>query len=443
MKRIFTIIIVLISISLLGIIYIQFNWITNVVKVKEEQYGEKVKMALQRAGQKILNTNNEINASQILKDFQFNLLQDNNGRKNFLSNLTGNQIAEIIRKSFQELNVNVPKFEFSVSSNVNDGTFFKPEVHSIGFNKLREKGEEGIQYPIIPESGSVFESLVSDGNIWVIIPNSKITLLKEMSWMIAGALLFTIIIISAFYLTVRTMLKQKKISEIKSDFINNMTHEFKTPIATISLAVDALKNEKVIGNVEKTNYFTGVIKEENKRMNKQVESILQAALLDKQELQLNLRNLHVNEIVQNAYDHFKIMLEQNNGTAELILNANPDTIKADEVHITNLVRNLMDNAIKYSKPDLPVHLKITTSCNKKVIQFQIEDNGIGMNKETSSRVFEKFYRAHTGNVHNVKGFGLGLTYVKAVVDAHEGKIKVDSTLGKGSTFIVELPLITT
>ncbi len=443
MKRIFTIIIVLISISLLGIIYIQFNWITNVVKVKEEQYGEKVKMALQRAGQKILNTNNEINASQILKDFQFNLLQDGNGRKNFLSNLTGNQIADIIKKSFQEVNVNVPKFEFSVSSNVNDGTFFKPEVHSVGFNKLREKGEEGIQYPIIPESGSVFESLVSDGNIWVIIPNSKITLLKEMSWMIAGALLFTIIIISAFYLTVRTMLKQKKISEIKSDFINNMTHEFKTPIATISLAVDALKNEKVIGNVEKTNYFTGVIKEENKRMNKQVESILQAALLDKQELQLNLKNLHINDIVQNAYDHFKIMLEQSNGTAELILKANPDTIKADEVHITNLVRNLMDNAIKYSKPDVPVHLKITTTSTKKAIQFQIEDNGIGMNKETSIRVFEKFYRAHTGNVHNVKGFGLGLTYVKAVVDAHEGKIKVDSTLGKGSVFTVEFPVSTT
>jgi two-component system, OmpR family, phosphate regulon sensor histidine kinase PhoR len=442
MKRIFTIIIVLISISLLGIIYIQFNWITNVVKVKQEQYEGNVATALRKAGQKILSANNEYNTTQILKDFQFNILQDGSSRKNFLANLSGNQIADFIKKSFKEMNLKVPKFEFSVSSNADNGSFLKPEVHSIGFYSLKDKGEMEVNIGIVPESGSIYESLVSDGSIWVIIPNSKITLLKEMSWMIAGALLFTVIIISAFYLTVRTMLKQKKISEIKSDFINNMTHEFKTPIATISLAVDALKNEKVIGNIDKTNYFTGVIKEENKRMNKQVESILQAALLDKQELQLNLRQLHLNDIVQNAYDHFKIMLEQNNGTAEIILNANPDTIKADEVHITNLVRNLMDNAIKYGKPDLPVHLKITTSCNKKTIQFQIEDNGIGMNKETVNRVFEKFYRAHTGNVHNVKGFGLGLTYVKAVVDAHLGKIRVESTLGKGSIFIVELPLIT-
>jgi two-component system, OmpR family, phosphate regulon sensor histidine kinase PhoR len=236
------------------------------------------------------------------------------------------------------------------------------------------------------------------------------------------------------------MLKQKKISEIKSDFINNMTHEFKTPIATISLAVDALKNEKVVGNMEKTNYFTGIIKDENRRMNKQVESILQAALLDKQELQLNIKPLHVNALVQNGFEHFKIMLEQNNGTADVQLNAKYDVITGDEVHINNLVRNLMDNAIKYAKSDTPLHIRISTSNTKKSLFIYIEDNGIGMTKETVNRIFEKFFRAHTGNVHNVKGFGLGLTYVKAIIDAHKGRIKVESTLGKGSIFTIELPL---
>jgi two-component system phosphate regulon sensor histidine kinase PhoR len=175
-------------------------------------------------------------------------------------------------------------------------------------------------------------------------------------------------------------------------------------------------------------------------MNKQVESILQAALLDKQELQLNLKRLHLNQIVENAFSYFKIILEQQNGTADIQLKASNDSILGDEVHITNLVRNLLDNAIKYCKPDTAPHLRISTVNTKSHIQLFVEDNGIGMSKETTTRIFEKFYRAHTGNVHNVKGFGLGLTYVKAIVDAHKGKIKVDSVFGKGSVFTIELPI---
>ena len=261
-----------------------------------------------------------------------------------------------------------------------------------------------------------------------------------MSWVISGSILITLVICTAFFITVRTMLRQKKLSEIKSDFINNMTHEFKTPLATISLAVDALKNEKVWRSREKMDYFSSIIKDENKRMNKQVETILQAALLDKQEVQLNMKPQHVHEVIVRVIDNFRLQMEDRRGKADLDLAAANDLIEADEVHFTNLISNLVDNAIKYSK-DSGLQINICTQNTGNSIRIKIEDNGIGMSKETVNRIFEKFYRAHTGNVHNVKGFGLGLSYVKAMVDAQRGKIKVESTPGRGTTFTIEFPLL--
>jgi two-component system phosphate regulon sensor histidine kinase PhoR len=217
-----------------------------------------------------------------------------------------------------------------------------------------------------------------------------------------------------------------------------MTHEFKTPLATISLAVDALKNEKVIGNKEKTDYFTGIIKEENIRMNKQVETILQASLLEKNEVQVNLKKLSAHEFIEDAVNNITLPLEQKNGMLDVHLDAILDYVMIDEVHFTNIVNNLLDNAMKYSKDEPKITL--TTFNNGNHFKIRIEDNGIGMNKETLSRIFEKFYRAHTGNVHNVKGFGLGLSYVKTMVEAHLGTIKAESTLGKGSTFTLSFPL---
>jgi two-component system phosphate regulon sensor histidine kinase PhoR len=185
---------------------------------------------------------------------------------------------------------------------------------------------------------------------------------------------------TAFYLTVRTMLRQKKLSEIKNDFINNMTHEFKTPLATISLAVDALRNEKVVSDKAKMNYFSTIIKEENKRMNRQVETILKAALMDKQEVQLLLRPLHAHQLIKDVVENFTLQLEEKNGKAEVLLNAENDFIDADEVHFSNLIINLIDNAIKYSKEDQPPVIRITTQSTPKSIVIVIEDNGIGMNR---------------------------------------------------------------
>jgi two-component system phosphate regulon sensor histidine kinase PhoR len=188
------------------------------------------------------------------------------------------------------------------------------------------------------------------------------------------------------------------------------------------------------------SYFSSIIKEENQRMNRQVETILKASQLEKQEVELNLKPVHVHEIIKDVVDNFTLQLGEKKGVVELVLEAENDLIDADEVHLSNLVNNMVDNAVKYSKENVPPHIKLTTQTIGKKFVLRIEDNGIGMNRETLKRIFERFYRAHTGNIHNVKGFGLGLSYVKTIVEAHDGDIKAESTLGKGSTFTIELPL---
>jgi two-component system phosphate regulon sensor histidine kinase PhoR len=194
----------------------------------------------------------------------------------------------------------------------------------------------------------------------------------------------------------------------------------------------------VIHDDTKVRYYGGMIKEENKRMNKQVETILQSARLERQDVKLNLQKLNVHEVIHKVSDNLILQIEEKEGSLTLELNASNCIINADEVHFSNIIFNLLDNAIKYSKDNL--RIEIETLISNGMLAIKVRDNGIGMSKETQSRIFEKFYRAHTGNLHNVKGFGLGLTYVKAMVDAHNGKIKVDSTLGKGSTFTILLPL---
>jgi two-component system phosphate regulon sensor histidine kinase PhoR len=289
-------------------------------------------------------------------------------------------------------------------------------------------------------SGTAGENLSVDEILFVVVPNIKNLVLQSLLWRIISSILFTLIIIAAFYLTVRTMLRQKKLGEIKNDFINNMTHEFKTPIATISLAVDAMRNEKVVQDRDKMEYFSSIIKEENHRMNRQVETILKASQLEKQEVDLNLKPVHVHEVIRDVIDNFTLQLEEKQGKVEMQLTAANDLINADEVHFSNLINNLVDNAVKYAKENIPPFIRLFTQSNGKHFTLKIEDNGIGMNRDTVKRVFERFYRAHTGNVHNVKGFGLGLSYVKTMVEAHDGDIKAESVPGKGSTFTVDLPL---
>lgn len=276
--------------------------------------------------------------------------------------------------------------------------------------------------------------------LFIVVPDVKTVVLRSLRWNISISLLFTLLILSAFYLTVRTMLQQKKIGEMKNDFINNMTHEFKTPLATISLAVDAMRNDKVIQDREKLGYFSTIIKEENHRMNRQVETILKASQFESKDVELNLKAVSLHETVQQVVDNFKLQLEHAGGHITLFLRAPEYIVLADAVHLSNLLNNLIDNAIKYAREHVPLQIQIETLVSNASIIMRIEDNGMGMSRDTLKRIFEKFYRAHTGNQHNVKGFGLGLSYVKSVTEALGGKIKADSTLGQGSVFTLELPL---
>ena len=327
------------------------------------------------------------------------------------------EIEEKLANAFRRQGLKDIKFEFAITGDISKAS---PDFEIKSGNFMQQVEDTinnlQLQYPLQPASGSDLENLMPVQIIVLIVPNIKNIVLKQMRWMIIGAIFFTLLIISAFYITVSALLRQKKLSEIKNDFINNMTHELKTPLATISLAIDALKNEKVIQDRSKMDYFSGIIKEENKRMNKHVETILQAAVMDRQEIQLSKQPLNVNMLIKEILGNYALQLQEKSGTSELHLNAKKDLISADPVHFRNVISNLIDNAVKYSKENLQI--RITTSNTNRSLIIRFEDNGIGMSKETVRRIFEKFYRAHTGNIHNVKGFGLGLSYVKTMVTAH-------------------------
>lgn len=415
------------------------------LETKQEELRMHVTMSIHEVAEQIISEINialpNLKNSPLKPSFSWpsdQLLNEFMKASTISSRYTEYEINERLRKSFNYHGIKDTKFEFAI---FNDGDVLRYEMKSKGFLKVVEDTLRHFQfyYPLQAPSGSNREGLEPEESMLVIVPNAKNIVISQLRWMIAGAILFTLILLAAFYVTLNALIRQKKLSEIKNDFINNMTHEFKTPLATISLAVDALRNEKVLQNRQKMDYFSGIIKEENKRMNKQVETILQAALTDRQELQLNLKPIHVHNIINAALSNFNLQLQEKNGKAELQLNAKNDLINADEVHFTNLISNLIDNAVKYSNDQLQI--KIATSNTNKSFIIKVEDSGIGMSKETIKRIFEKFYRAHTGNLHNVKGFGLGLSYVKTVIDAHHGKIKVESVLGRGTSFTIEMPVM--
>lgn len=447
MKRTFTIITILITLSLLGIILIQVSWIRNMLVIKRDQLRDNVNMAMFEVTDELVTEKSKfpsLVSPRIMSDWPRSEVLNMVKAPTVAQRYTVFAIHDKLRKSFEKHGLQDTRFDFAIISSANN---FGYEMQSANFDRHYEMAREDtaghsiLVWPLVALSGSDAESLTPDEKLIVVISDLQGFVLRSLGWMIAGALLFTLIIITAFYLTVRALLRQKKLSEIKSDFINNMTHELKTPLATISLAVDALRNAKVQADPAKLDYFSGIIKDENKRMNKQVETILQAALLDKQEVELHLRPMHAHAVIGDIVDNFRLRLDERGGGAELKLNAPNDAVNGDEVHFTNLLSNLVDNAIKYSKEDVPPRITITTTTQNRNLRIVIEDNGIGMSRETLGRIFEKFYRAHTGNVHNVKGFGLGLSYVKSMTEAHGGRIHAESTVGKGSKFTLDFPLV--
>lgn len=305
--------------------------------------------------------------------------------------------------------------------------------------------------PVAKECGELYQS--TDGFKYSIslFPNSneqvarlyvdfpaKRSFLWSGLWLhLISTFIFTGIVIFCFYYTIKVIVEQKKLSEMKNDFLNNMTHEFKTPIATISIATDTIKKWIDKGRSEKAMRFVNIIEEENKRMNSQVGKVLQMARIDKREFKLNLVEVYADDVILNAAEKIALQVEQKGGQVVLDLKATNSLIQADETHFTNIIHNLLDNANKYS-PEKPL-ITIRTRNAGNGFLFEIQDNGLGIGKEARKYIFDKFYRVPTGNLHDIKGFGLGLSYVQAIVTAHGGTIDLKSELGKGSTFIVSMP----
>ena len=273
----------------------------------------------------------------------------------------------------------------------------------------------------------------------VYFPGKDGFIYRSLNWLLLASFVFSLFILMAFALSIFYILRQKKISEMKSDFINNMTHEFKTPIATISVATDSITNAKVLGDPERIMYFAGMIKKENIRMNRQVEDILTIARLDRKDFEFHWEPIDAHELIKDAVQGITLQVEKRGGTIDLDLKALNSVVTTDKIHCTNVVYNLIDNANKYS-PDTP-EIKITSKNLPKGILISVSDKGIGMSKTVQAKIFERFYRQTSGNVHNVKGFGLGLSYVKAVIEANNGSISVSSEPGKGSKFDVFLPFV--
>ena len=334
-------------------------------------------------------------------------------------------LQKLIKKELEEHGVET-KFEFGIYSN-NLATKIKS-------NEFKYDKDATYSIPVfIDNEGSTkYELLVT-------FPLKKKFLLSELISITVLSIIFTLIILIAYSSALNQLIRQRQISEIKNDFINNMTHEFKTPIATINLALDAIKNPKIIDDKEKVLRYLQMIKDENKRMHAQVENVLRISKLEKKELDIVKEPHNIHEIIEDAIEHVNLILADREGTIISHFNALRNTVLINDVHFTNVIVNILENAIKYS-PNVP-EIEICTENIKDMIIIKIKDKGLGMSKAAQKRIFEKFYREHTGDIHNVKGHGLGLSYVKRIVDDHNGQVYVESEKGKGSTFIIKLPLI--
>ena len=278
------------------------------------------------------------------------------------------------------------------------------------------------------------------GIVKIHFPDMNSYIFSSVYFMIPSVI-FTIVLLITFIFTIVVIFRQKRYSEIKNDFINNMTHELKTPISSISLAAQMLNDNSVTKSPAMMKHLGGVIGDETKRLRFLVEKVLQMSMFDKKKAVFKKKELDLNEIVENVAHSFTLRVEHTGGKIYVDIEAIDSKIYVDEVHFSNVLFNLMDNAVKYRKPDQPVDIYMKTWNDDTHLYVSVKDTGLGIKKEDMKKVFEKFYRVNTGNVHDVKGFGLGLAYVKKIVDRHKGEISINSEYGKGTTFTIKLPVI--
>jgi two-component system phosphate regulon sensor histidine kinase PhoR len=338
----------------------------------------------------------------------------------------------LLRKEFAENGIHLP-FEFAVQGPASNELIF-----STASMNPADWETNSYKASLFPN-----ETLQGQNALYVYFPDRQKYILSNMGVMFSGSAVLILVIMACFYMAVTTILRQKKLSDIKNDFINNMTHEFKTPISTIALAAEMAQESSAKGNPSvaepRLQRYLGIIREENKRLGTHVEKVLQMALLDKGEVKLKLSDVNIHDLIEKVLNGQSVQIEQKEGEIELDFGAVDEIVSCDELHISNVLNNLVDNAIKYS-PD-KLMLTIQTKNENNGLSISISDRGMGMSRDQIQRIFDTFYRVPTGNVHDVKGFGLGLSYVKKMTEAHHGSVSADSKPGEGSTFTVWLPLL--
>ncbi|MEM9076582.1 MAG: HAMP domain-containing sensor histidine kinase [Bacteroidota bacterium] len=524
-KKLFVLLVILMSLSLTGIIFVQVYWIRTSVKDKEEQFSRTVTGILDRVANRVekremkdysdrlaslvdsigqpkttqfrnfLFVDRDLNSDEILFYSHGILEEDYNITSTFFDNQSGedtttfkNYTSKRTKAVFkEEFGLDGKSYSLtpiqkaekigglsSIDKAVWEDVFMeyaksrpihkrvsKQEIELLLTQELKNREididfEYGVYsqgFPTKVQSkkfkfsdvkmyrAPIFKDSEGRTNFSLLLtfPKMKRFLFRSIMGMAILSLVFTLVIVVAYSSAIYQLIRQKQISEIKTDFINNMTHEFKTPIATINLAVEAIRNPKSISDTDKVLRYLGMIRDENKRMHAQVENVLRISKLEKNQLDISKDRVDAHDIINDAITHIELIVADRGGYVKAHLDAGRSEVLANDVHFTNVMVNMLDNAVKYS-PDSP-KIDVYTELAKNHIIIKVKDQGAGMSKAVLKRVFEKFYREHTGDIHNVKGHGLGLAYVKRIIEDHQGEVYAESEKGKGSTFFIKLPLI--
>ncbi|HYC86103.1 MAG TPA: HAMP domain-containing sensor histidine kinase [Chryseosolibacter sp.] len=408
-------IVILGTVCIFGITFTQLYWLRRAFDLKEAEFERTVNAALFNVANQIFDINNTPSpAANPVRQVSTNY---------FIVMVNGDVdvslLEFLLRSEFEKRNINVD-FEYGV------------------YDCSSEKMKYGDYVSLQTTKEKVTSKKLPAWNHYayyfgVQFPNREAHLINQLGiWSFSSFVLLIVIVFFSYTLFV--ILKQKRLSEIQKDFINNMTHEFKTPISTIAVSTEVLKDPNIVRQPERLLNYTTIIEKENNRLKQQVERVLQMARLDKEDIGLKKEVVDIHQVVQDAVKNISHALRDKNGNISLNLQAANSLFEADRLHLTNVFQNLFDNAIKYCNVEPQIEVR-TRNLNGHIL-VEVADNGIGISSENQKRIFQKFYRVSTGNVHDVKGFGLGLSYVKTIVEAHKGTIRVDSSLGKGSVFTI-------